>query len=75
MRGMLLLSHPQARKGRHTLAGMKGLDIPATLCELAGVRPGIRLDGTSRVRDLMAISTGSLSAPARLPKSILSANA
>ena len=75
MRGMLLLSHPQARKGRHTLAGMKGLDIPATLCELAGVRPGIRLDGTSRVRDLMALSAGSLSAPARLPKSILSANA
>jgi hypothetical protein len=46
MRGMLLLSHPLANPGQHVITGMKGLDIPATLCELAGVRPGICLDGT-----------------------------
>jgi predicted AlkP superfamily phosphohydrolase/phosphomutase len=61
MRGMLLMSHPQAKPGHHVIAGMKGLDIPATLCELVGVRPGIRLDGTSRVRDLMAGSSSWLS--------------
>ena len=55
MRGMLLLSDPQAKPGRHPIAGMKGLDITATLCDLAGVRPGIGLDGTSRARDLMAV--------------------
>jgi hypothetical protein len=54
MRGMLLLSHPQAKQGRHAIVGMKGLDIPATLCGLAGVRPGVELDGTSRVRDLIS---------------------
>jgi hypothetical protein len=62
MRGMLLLSHPQAKKGRQTIEGMKGLDIPATLCELAGVRPGVELDGTSRVLDLIASSDRSRSA-------------
>jgi hypothetical protein len=69
MRGMLLLSHPQAKQGRHSIAGMKGLDIPATLCALAGVRPGVTLDGTSRVRELMATSAGSLSACVRSPAS------
>ena len=54
MRGMLLLSHPQAKRGRHTIPGMNVLDIPATLCDLAGIQPGITLDGTSRRRDLLA---------------------
>jgi predicted AlkP superfamily phosphohydrolase/phosphomutase len=72
MRGMLLLSHPQAKQGRHVIAGMKGLDIPATLCELAGVRPGTVIDGTSRVGDLIAISAESFCAHAGLPRSSLS---
>jgi predicted AlkP superfamily phosphohydrolase/phosphomutase len=54
MRGMLLLSHPQAKPGRHTIPGMNVLDIAATLCDLAGIQPGITLDGTSRRRDLLA---------------------
>jgi predicted AlkP superfamily phosphohydrolase/phosphomutase len=53
MRGMLLVSHPQAKRGRHTIPGMNVLDIPATLCDLAGIQPGGHLDGTSRVRDFM----------------------
>jgi arylsulfatase A-like enzyme len=57
MRGMLLLSHPHAKQGRHVIPGMQGLDIPATLCELAGVRPGIELDGNSRARDLMELAS------------------
>ena len=69
MRGMLLLSHPRAKQGRHAIAGMKGLDISPTLCELAGVKPATRLDGTSRVRELLAISTGSHSACVRSPGS------
>jgi arylsulfatase A-like enzyme len=32
---------------------MNVLDIPATLCDLAGIQPGGHLDGTSRVRDFM----------------------
>jgi len=54
MRGMLLVSHPQAKHGHHTIAGMNALDIPATLCDLAGVQPGITPDGTSRRRNLLA---------------------
>jgi hypothetical protein len=73
MRGMLLLSHPHAKPGRHVIPGMQGLDIPATLCELAGVRPGVELDGTSRVRDLMTISAESLFASVRSPASSSSA--
>jgi len=53
MRGMLLVSHPLAKRGRHTIPGMNVLDIPATLCDLAGIQPGGHLDGTSRVRDFM----------------------
>jgi predicted AlkP superfamily phosphohydrolase/phosphomutase len=53
-RGMLLISHRLARRGHHSIAGMRGVDIPATLCDLAGVQPGIILDGTSRRRDLLA---------------------
>ena len=53
-RAMLLISHPQARRGCHTIAGMKGVDIPATLCELAGIQPGSVLDGVSRCRNFLA---------------------
>jgi predicted AlkP superfamily phosphohydrolase/phosphomutase len=53
-RGMLLISHPGAIPGCHPIEGMSGVDIPATLCDLAGIRPGGRLDGTSRMRDLIA---------------------
>jgi len=53
-RGMLLISDRRARRGHHAIAGMRGVDIPATLCDLAGVQPGIILDGTSRRRDLLA---------------------
>jgi hypothetical protein len=59
MRGVLLLTDPQAKPGRHQIAGMKGLDITATVCELAGVRPGMGIDGTSRVRDRLTILPGS----------------
>ena len=53
-RGMLLISDRRARRGHHAIAGMRGVDIPATLCDLAGIQPGITLDGTSRRRDLLA---------------------
>lgn len=52
-RGMLLISGRHAMGGCHAIAGMRGVDIPATLCDLAGVQPGSHLDGTSRVRDFM----------------------
>ena len=54
MRGMLLVSHPQAKHGRHTISGMNVLDISATLCDLAGIQPGITLEGTSRRGNLLA---------------------
>lgn len=53
MRGMLLISHPQARLGRHTIPGMNILDIPATLCDLAGIEAGVTLKGTSRLHNLV----------------------
>jgi hypothetical protein len=53
MRGLLLISHPRAKRGPHAISHMKGVDIPATLCELGGVPPGIAFEGTSRSRDLM----------------------
>jgi predicted AlkP superfamily phosphohydrolase/phosphomutase len=54
MRGMLLVSHPRAKRGHHMIPGMKGVDIPATLCELGDVQPAITLEGTSRCREFMA---------------------
>ena len=54
MRGMLMVSHPRAKRGRHSISGMNVLDIPATVCDLAGIQPGTTLDGTSRCRDLLA---------------------
>jgi len=54
MRGMFLVSHPQAKHGHHTISGMNVLDISATLCDLAGVQPGRVLDGTSRRRNFLA---------------------
>lgn len=54
MRGMLLVSDSRALPGRHAIAGMNVLDIPATLCDLAAIQPGNHLDGTSRVRDFIA---------------------
>jgi len=53
MRGMLLVSHPRAKPGRHCIEGMSAMDIPATLCDLAGIQPGIAFDGTSRRRDFL----------------------
>jgi len=53
MRGMLLVSHPRAKPGHHCIEGMSAMDIPATLCDLAGIQPGIALDGTSRRRDFL----------------------
>ncbi len=53
MRGMLLVSHPRAKRGRHTISGMNVLDIPATLCDLAGIPPGTALDGRSRCNALL----------------------
>jgi hypothetical protein len=52
MRGLLVLCHPLIQGGRRTIPGMSVLDIPATLCELAGIQPGIALEGTSRCGDL-----------------------
>jgi hypothetical protein len=52
MRGMLALGHPLIQGGRRTIPGANALDIPATLCELAGIQPGIALEGTSRCGDL-----------------------
>ena len=54
MRGMLLVSHPKALPGRHTIPGMNVLDIPATLCDLAGVQPGRALEGISRRHNFLA---------------------
>ena len=48
MRGMLLISHARAKPGHHQIEGMSAMDIPATLCDLAGLRPAGRLDGVSR---------------------------
>ncbi len=54
MRGMLLISHARAKPGRHSIEGMSAMDIPATLCDLVGVRPAGRLDGVSRRRIFIA---------------------
>ncbi len=53
MRGILLVSHARAKPGHHTIEGMGAMDIPATLCDLAGVEPGIAFDGTSRRREFL----------------------
>jgi predicted AlkP superfamily phosphohydrolase/phosphomutase len=53
MRGMLLVSQLHAKRGRHTIPGMKGVDIPVTLCELGGVQPRIALEGTSRAGEFL----------------------
>lgn len=53
LRGMLMVCHPQARPGYHTIPNMKSVDIPVTLCELAGVWPGADAEGTSRCCDLL----------------------
>ena len=53
MRGMLLVSHARAKPGHHCIEGMSAMDIPATLCDLAGIQPGIAFDGTSRRRDFL----------------------
>ncbi len=53
MRGMFLVSHPRAKRGHHRIEGMNVLDLPATLCDLGGIEPGIELEGTSRCRDLL----------------------
>jgi predicted AlkP superfamily phosphohydrolase/phosphomutase len=53
-RGMLLISHPRAKPGCHTIEDMRGVDISSTLCDLGGIRPEGPLDGTSRMRDLIA---------------------
>ena len=54
MRGALLISRAHVKRGHHPISGMKGVDIPATLCELGAVQPGIPLEGTSRVREFLA---------------------
>lgn len=53
MRGMFLVSHPQARRGYHAIPDMQVVDIPPTLCELAGIQPGTTFEGTSRCRDFL----------------------
>jgi predicted AlkP superfamily phosphohydrolase/phosphomutase len=53
MQGMFLLSHPRAGGGQRTIPDMHVVDIPVTLCELAGIHPGTPLDGTSRCRDFL----------------------
>ena len=53
MRGMLLVSHDRAKPGHHPIEGMGAMDIPATLCDLAGIQPGIAFDGASRRRDFL----------------------
>jgi predicted AlkP superfamily phosphohydrolase/phosphomutase len=54
MRGALFLQHTSARPGRHVIDGMTPMDIPATLCELGGVRPEVELDGVSRLASFLA---------------------
>jgi len=54
MRGLFLVSHPKARGGRHAIPRMNVLDIPATLCDIAGVQPGSALEGTSRRKEFLA---------------------
>jgi hypothetical protein len=53
MRGMFLVSHPQARRGYHAIPDMQAVDIPPTLCELAGVPSGVQFDGVSRRSDFL----------------------
>ena len=53
MRGMFLVSHPRARRGYRTIAGMHLVDIAATLCDLAGIHPEAPFEGTSRCRDFL----------------------
>jgi len=54
MHGMLMVSHPRSRPGRHEIEGMDLRDIPATICELAGVRPPEAVEGRSRCRELLS---------------------
>ena len=53
MRGMFLISHPKAKRGHHTIESMRAMDVPATLCDLAGVPSGVQFDGVSRRSDFL----------------------
>jgi len=53
MRGMFLVSHPRARRGYHAVPDMQAVDIPPTLCDLAGVPSGVQFDGVSRRSDFL----------------------
>jgi predicted AlkP superfamily phosphohydrolase/phosphomutase len=53
MRAMFLVSHPRAARGYHTVPGMHLVDIPATLCDLAGVPSGAQFEGVSRRSDFL----------------------
>ena len=53
MRGMFLVSHPKAKRGHHTIESMRAMDVPATLCDLAGVPSGVQFDGVSRRSDFL----------------------
>jgi len=53
MRGMFLVLHAKARRGHHTIESMRAMDVPATLCDLAGVPSGVQFDGVSRRSDFL----------------------
>jgi predicted AlkP superfamily phosphohydrolase/phosphomutase len=53
MRAMFLISHPRAGGGHRSIPDMHLIDIPATLCELAGVQIGSPIEGRSRCRDFL----------------------
>ena len=53
LRGMFLVSHPRAGGGQRTIPDMRVVDIPVTLCELAGVPSGVQFEGVSRRSDFL----------------------
>ena len=57
MRGMIMVSHEQAKRGHQIIEGVKPMDIPATLCELARIKPGRILDGQSLCSNLLTVAT------------------
>jgi predicted AlkP superfamily phosphohydrolase/phosphomutase len=54
MRGAMIVSHPRAEHGEHTIPGMNIPDVTATICQLGGVRPESDIAGNSRCSQLLS---------------------
>src|SRR5262249_43776659 len=54
MRGAMIVSHPKAERGEHTVPGMSIPDVTATICQLGGIGPESQIAGSSRCSQLLS---------------------